>query len=262
MNYLPTILMGYALVVLLLIALFVVQRRTGNAAIADAGWTGGMILLTAWFAYWAAPHTWRTLVVAGLAVGWALRLTHHILFYRVFGRPEDGRYAAMRAFWGEKAQFKLFWFFQGQAAVALVFSVPIWIALLAPRATLQGWDFAGLLVWLLAVGGESLADHQLEQFRHQPANKGRTCRQGLWRYSRHPNYFFEWLHWWAYVCFAVGHSYWWLTLAAPALMLVFLFKVTGIPYTENQALKSRGDDYRQYQATTPVFFPWFPKESK
>jgi len=254
--------MGYALVVLLLVALFGIQRRTGNAAIADAGWTGGMMLLTVWFAFWVAPHTWRTLIVASLAVGWALRLTHHILVYRVIGRPEDGRYSAMRVHWGSQAQFKLFWFFQGQAVVALVFAVPIWIALLAPQTAFQGWDIAGLLIWLLAVGGESLADHQLEHFRQQPAHKGLTCRQGLWRYSRHPNYFFEWLHWWAYVCFAVGHSLWGLTLVAPVLMLVFLFKVTGIPYTENQALKSRGDDYRQYQATTPVFFPWFPKESK
>ena len=87
-----------------------------------------------------------------------------------------------------------------------------------------------------------------------------TCREGWWRYSRHPNYFFEWLHWWSYVALAVGASYWWLTLLSPAVMLYFLVCVTGIPPTEAQALASRGEDYRQYQRTTSVFIPWFPKE--
>ena len=108
--------------------------------------------------------------------------------------------------------------------------------------------------------GETAADRQLEKFREDPSQRGRTCRAGLWRYSRHPNYFFEWLMWMAYALFAIGSPPWgWLTLGCPAVMLYLLFKVTGIPATEAQALRSRGDDYRQYQQTTNIFVPWFPK---
>ena len=105
-----------------------------------------------------------------------------------------------------------------------------------------------------------LADRQLVRFKRRPESRGKTCREGWWRYSRHPNYFFEWLHWWSYVALAAGSSYWWVTLLAPAAMLHFLLNVTGIPPTEAQALASRGEDYRQYQRTTSVFIPWFPKK--
>lgn len=256
-----TLISGLLLVSLFLAVLFYVQQRTGNAGIADAGWTGGMILLAVWYAAWQAPFTIRSLLIAGLAIAWAMRLTHHILHYRVIGRPEDGRYRAMRDYWGEKAPRNFFLFFQGQALGAFIFAIPILVALLAPRATLNAWDALGLVIWLIAVGGESIADHQLETFRTNPAHRGKTCRAGLWRYSRHPNYFFEWIHWWAYVAFAAGHPAWAATLAGPVLMWIFLFKFTGIPYTEKQALKSRGDDYRDYQKTTSVFVPWFPGKS-
>ncbi|MGB0715272.1 MAG: DUF1295 domain-containing protein, partial [Phycisphaerae bacterium] len=84
----------------------------------------------------------------------------------------------------------------------------------------------------------------------------------LWRWSRHPNYFFEWIHWWSYVCLAIGASFWWITLMGPALMLFLVLKVTGIPPTEARAIESRGDAYRHYQATTSAFFPWFPKKEQ
>jgi len=117
---------------------------------------------------------------------------------------------------------------------------------------------AGVLVWVIAVAGEALADAQLARYRSVPANRGRTCRVGLWRASRHPNYFFEWLHWWSYVLLATGSPLWWATLIGPALMLYVLLKVTGIPATEAQAVLSR-PDYAEYQRTTSAFIPWFPK---
>ena len=105
----------------------------------------------------------------------------------------------------------------------------------------------------------SLADRQLSAFKADPANRGRTCRQGLWRWSRHPNYFFEWVHWLAYVPLAWGSSWWPATLLAPAIMLYLVTKVTGIPPTEAQSLRSRGEDYADYQRTTSAFFPWPPR---
>jgi len=155
----------------------------------------------------------------------------------------------------------MFWFFQAQAVVALLFSLPFWAAAQSPVAAWNGWWVLGVCVWLASVAGESLADRQLHAFRSDPVNRGRTCRRGLWGWSRHPNYFFEWLHWFAYVFLAVGSPYLWLTILGPVLMFVFLYRFTGIPYTERQALKSRGADYERYQAEVSAFFPWPPKQT-
>ncbi|HEX5550019.1 MAG TPA: DUF1295 domain-containing protein, partial [Nitrospira sp.] len=97
------------------------------------------------------------------------------------------------------------------------------------------------------------------RFRGKSWNHDRVCREGLWYYSRHPNYFFEWLHWWAYVVMAIGAPGWPLTLIGPVAMGWALLRVTGIPLAEQQALTSKGEDYREYQRTTNAFVPWFPK---
>ena len=112
---------------------------------------------------------------------------------------------------------------------------------------------------MVAVAGEALADRQLAAFQADPGSRGGTCRAGLWPYSRHPNYFFEWLTWVAYAAFALPSPWGWTFVCAPLLMLFLRFRVTGIPMAEEQALRSRGDDYREYQRTTSAFFPWFPK---
>ena len=111
------------------------------------------------------------------------------------------------------------------------------------------------------MAGESIADRQLAAHRNNPSNQGKTCRNGLWRYSRHPNYFFEWLHWFSYAFLTVGLGAGWVmaSLAGPVVMLVFLYRVTGIPYTEAQALRTRRADYVEYQRTTSAFIPLPPK---
>jgi len=255
-----SLLVGVAIVFIWLVILYAIQCRTKDAGVADFGWATSLAFLVAWFAFFEAEPTGRTMLIALLAIAWALRLAFYILFDRVIGKEEDGRYKALREHWRARASFYFFFVFQAQTVVAILFSIPVMIAMTAPGDTWGIWESLGLAVWLVAVGGEWIADKQLAAFRGDPDNKGRTCRTGLWRYSRHPNYFFEWLHWWAYVFFAVGHAYWMVTLAGPALMFYFLFKITGIPYTEKQALRSRGDDYKQYQRTTSVFFPWFPRK--
>jgi len=168
----------------------------------------------------------------------------------------------LRERWGEQAQLWFFLFFQVQATWSVLFSIPFLAACQNPTPGLTAFDVAGLLVWLGAVLGESWADRQLARWRADPANRGKTCRTGLWRYSRHPNYFFEWVHWWAYVLLALGSTWVWIALAGPVVMLVFLFKITGIPYTEMRALATRGEDYREYQRTTSAFFPWFPRTTQ
>lgn len=140
----------------------------------------------------------------------------------------------------------------------VLFSLPL--AAVAGHPAPAPWQLAvAAAIWLVSVGGESLADAQLARFRADPGNRGRTCRSGLWRYSRHPNYFFEWLHWCAYAVAAIGAPLAWLGWLGPVVMYLFLRYISGIPFTEQQALRTRGDDYRDYQRSTPMLFPWFPK---
>ncbi len=253
------ILAGFLIVSGMMVILWLVQRRTRNAGIVDAGWAAAIGILSVFYAATSGGFAPRRLLVAVLVCVWSARLATYIMVDRVLGHPEEGRYVSLRKSWGEKAEKKLFFFYQSQAFFAVFFALP---ALVVAHHTLPQWtgfDPAGVLIWCFSVFNTILADRQLAQFRSQPGNRGKTCRKGWWRYSRHPNYFFEWLHWWSYVALAAGAAYWWITLLAPAVMLYLLFKVTGIPPTEAQALASRGENYREYQRTTSVFFPWFPK---
>jgi steroid 5-alpha reductase family enzyme len=153
----------------------------------------------------------------------------------------------------------MFGFFQLQAALLVLLSVPFLIACLNPQPQINWLEWLGAAVWLVAVGGEGISDHQLKQFKENPANKGEVCQAGLWHYSRHPNYFFEWLVWVAFFLFALGSPLGCATIYCPALMLYFLIRVTGIPMTEDLAVKTKGEKYRAYQRTTSRFVPWFPK---
>ena len=259
MSAVTLVLSGWLVMAAVMAALWVVQRARRDAGVVDVGWAAGLGLLAVLYAVLAAGPPLRRLLVATMAGAWSLRLAWYILVNRVLGKPEDGRYQTLRSKWGDRAQSRFFVFFQLQALVDVIFSLPYLVAMTNPTPGLGVWGVAGVLVWVVAVVGEALADGQLAAFRADPANRGRTCRVGLWRLSRHPNYFFEWLHWWSYVLLAVGSPWWALTLVGPALMPFFLFKVTGIPATEAQALASRGEDYREYQRTTSAFVPWFPR---
>ena len=234
------------------------QRATQNAGIVDVAWTllvGSLSLL----ACLLAPGWTLRRVLLGAALGlWALRLGGH-LWQRVTREREDGRYAALRAQWGDRAQREFFWFFQLQAVAAVFFALP---ALIAGRHTAPAWhglEYAAMLLWLLGWWGERTADRQLDAFRRDPGNRGRTCRAGLWRLSRHPNYFCEWLMWLAVALFAWPAPWGAVALLCPAAMLYLLLRVTGIPATEAHALRSRGEDYRAYQRTTSAFVPWPPR---
>ncbi len=130
----------------------------------------------------------------------------------------------------------------------------------APLSAIAGW--LSLSIWCVGMIGLAVADRQLARFKADRGNRGRTCCRGLWRYSRHPNYFFESIHWWAYAPLAWGTSFGWIALVVPMLLLYFVLFVTGIPPTEAQSLASRGEDYRRYQRTTSRFIPWFPRKER
>lgn len=256
----PLLGLGLAASAVVMVALWVRQRRSGNAGTVDVGWAACLAGMAVLFGALGDGSPMRRVLAAVLGGAWALRLALH-LAARVAGQEEDGRYRALREKWGESAQPKLLAFFLAQAVAAAVFAIPFLVVASDPRATLGPLPLLGVATWLVAVVGEGIADAQLAAFKKSPLAAGRTCRIGLWSWSRHPNYFFEWIHWWAYVLIAAGGPAWWLTLLGPVLMLWLLFKVTGIPYTEEQALKSRGDDYRRYQQTTSAFFPWPPRSA-
>ncbi|MEO5596564.1 MAG: DUF1295 domain-containing protein [Lysobacteraceae bacterium] len=244
---------------LTMVAVWVIAVRADNLGYVDVAWAalmGAMAIAVALSGHGAVlPRA----LIGALGALWGLRLCTH-LFQRVHGEPEDGRYTALRTQWHDR-KLLVFGFFQLQALVIALFAVPLLAAVSNPVAQPTRWIVAGVLVWLLSVGGETLADRQLSQWRNDPANHGKTCRAGLWAWSRHPNYFFEFLHWFGYVLFAIGAPLWWIALSGPLVMFGFVYRVTGIPYTEAQALRTRGEDYRKYQREVSAFFPWPPTHS-
>ncbi len=226
----------------------------------DVAWTYGIALAAVTWLFLLDGYGPRMLTVALLAVIWSGRLGTYILRNRVLRGPEDGRYRDLRAHWGDRQDRNFLLLFEFEALLVVLFALPLLGAMTAPADHWRWLDTLGVVIWLVAVGGESLADRQLSAFLSREENRGSTCRRGLWRYSRHPNYFFEWVHWWAYVAFAAGSPYFWMTLLGPVLMYVFLVHLTGIPHVERRARQNRSD-FAEYEQTTSRFFPWPPKKN-
>ena len=233
------------------------QKNNTNAGIVDVIWAYGMMSAGPWYAMTGTAPLFLKLSLGVLTFSWYWRLGRY-LQQRVLSETEDGRYHAMRKAMKDHVNLGFLLFFLLQAGFIWLLSLPFW----AVAQTTQAQPIAviaALLLAALALYGETTADRQLAEFRNNPEHKGLSCRQGWWRYSRHPNYFFEWLHWFAYPLMGWGGEYqYWLWLA-PVLMFCFLNWFTGIPFTEQQALRSRGEDYRLYQSTTSKFIPWWPR---
>lgn len=261
MTGISLIAFGAASVAVLMLVLWLIHLRTGNAAIVDAGWAGGLALLGAIYAFLGQGYWLRSALVGTMAAIWGLRLAIYLLSTRIIGHPEEGRYQELRRQWKTHISFKFLLFFEFQALLCVVLSVPFLVAARNTSPVMSVLEWVAVAMWLIAMAGEATADAQLNSFKANPANKGRTCQVGLWRYSRHPNYFFEWLIWVAFAMFALPSPGGMWGIASPLLILYFVLRVTGIPATEAQAIRTRGDEYRRYQQTTSAFVPWFPRST-
>jgi steroid 5-alpha reductase family enzyme len=248
---------GVTLAAVVMALLWVWHLKLRNAGIVDGGSAfliGGLAVLYAVLGDGWPP---RRAAIAFMMGSWGARLAVYLAYDRAFGRPEGRRDAERRRAHGENANTWMFWFFEARGAAAVFFSLPALLAAVNRLDAFSPFELAAAGLWMVAFTGEVTADRQLERFKADAANGGRTCEVGLWRYSRHPNYFFEWLMWVAYATFASGSAWGWIAFVCPAAMIVLLLKVTGIPATEAQAIRSAGDAYREYQRTTSAFVPWF-----
>ncbi len=235
-------------------------RKINNYSIVDIVWSYSFLFIVCFFVAFSDGWILRKILLLGMVGAWSLRLGT-FLFWRIYkSHPaEDNRYQNLRKKYAPKVATNFFWFFQFQAWSVVLLCFMFLEISLNPLPEVSTLEKFGFCIWLLAFVGEALADHQMTSFRTDPKNKGQTCKVGLWRYSRHPNYFFESLIWWGFFIFALGTAGTFYTIYSPLIILLLLLKVTGIPPAEAQSLKSRGEAYRQYQRETSAFIPWFPK---
>jgi cyclopropane-fatty-acyl-phospholipid synthase len=259
MPLIVTVVIAFAALVLAFSAVWAWQLKTANAGMIDPVWaaTLGVVALL-YGALGTGSWVNRTLAALG-GLLWGLRLAIH-LWRRNHGKPEDARYRHFRQQWGPAANRNMFAFFQLQAIVSLLLSLAFLVPSYRSKPAAPGWIAVAIAIWIVSVAGEALADRQLQRFTADPTNHGKTCRVGLWRYSRHPNYFFECVHWVAYLALSIGTPWVWLTLAPPLLMAWLLLKVSGIPMLEARAAQTRSG-YAEYMQTTSPLIPWPPRQA-
>jgi len=231
-----------------------------NAGVVDIFWSYNFPVITIILLLFAPGFETRKILLASMVIIAGLRLGTH-LAVRVLKHlhEEEPRYKQIREDWGAGAEAKMAGFFQMQAISNVLLAIPFFISMMNTKTELSSLEYGGAILWAISVIGEATADQQLANFKKNEANKGKVCDTGLWHYSRHPNYFFEWLMWVSYFVFALGSPYGYIAVISPAIILYLLLKVTGIPTTEKQSLKTKGEAFKKYQASTSVFVPWFKK---
>lgn len=246
--------LAFVVLVALFAAFWAWQLKSENAGMIDPIWAFSLGAIAVFYGMASnGDPLARALVAAGGGI-WGVRLGWH-LWRRNAGKREDPRYHRFRKQWGAAAGRKMFWFLEFQTVISMVlslaFAVPAW----RTDTPSVSWAALAVAIWLISVAGESVADSQLRRFVADPANLGEVCRVGLWRYSRHPNYFFECLHWVAYAALSIGSPWIWLTLLPPVLMAWLLMKLSGVPMLEAHLVHSR-PGYAEYMRETSALIPW------
>lgn len=251
---------SFSLVFLMMVGLWVVYLFQRIAGIVDIGWGIGFIL-SAWvYFYLGDGNFWKMLTITLMVTIWAVRLTGHLYLRFRNSEREEPRYSVLYKQWGANALLLFLAMFIFQGVLIIILSLPFLLVSTWSHSSWSAWEAWGMAIWLIGVVGETLADAQLKAFLNNSCNKGKVCKVGLWRFSRHPNYFFEVLVWAGFALFAYPCDWGILAFISPAIMLVLLLKVSGVPVTEAQALITKGDLYSEYQKSTSLLIPWFPKE--
>ena len=244
-------------IALLALAGWALSVRQRNAGVVDSLWPLFFLLGAGVYAVTTDAQGPRALLVLALIALWAARLAVY-LTWRNWGEPEDRRYRAIRARNEPGFAWKsLYLVFGLQALLAWIIAMPLFAALSGP-ASLGALELLGLVLWIAGFAFETIGDAQLARFKLDPANRGRVLASGLWRYTRHPNYFGEALLWWGVFLVAAPAGGAW-TIFAPILMTVLLLKVSGVALLEKD-IGERRPDYRAYIERTSAFIPWPPKE--
>ncbi|HEX7910841.1 MAG TPA: DUF1295 domain-containing protein [Paraburkholderia sp.] len=257
MSFPAAIAIAFAALIASFTAVWLVQLRTRNAGMIDPVWAATLGTVAVFAAAVAAGDPVNRLFVAVCGGLWGWRLGLH-LWRRNAGHDEDYRYRALRDQWGAAAPQRMLGFFLLQAAVSVLLSLAFFVPAYQAAPPTRIAVALALAIWLASVAGEAAADRQLRRFLARPDRAGHVCDEGWWRYSRHPNYFFECLHWCAYAAWALGRPRGWVTLAPPVLMGWLLLRVSGIPLLEAHLLESRAG-YRDYMGRTSALIPWPPR---
>lgn len=234
-------------------AVWLWYRYTNNPSVVDVGWASGLTLSglvyltnTGW--------TLRSLILGLTLIIWGARLGGYLWYSRIRHHIVDKRYTALSDHWKIAKPLGFFLNFQLQGLLIFIISISWYFTSLNAESSLSFLDIFGLFIFTLAILLESISDRQLTQFKKQ--FPGRVCDQKLWHYSRHPNYFFEWLVWCSFALFALSSPFGWLAIMSPLMLYLVMTKITA-PMTEQGSIQSKGELYLQYQRVTPMFFPKF-----
>lgn len=256
-----TAFLGLGLILVAMFLLWLISLKRRDVSIVDPFWGTGFVLL-AWTTYLAqstaAP---RSFLMCGLVTAWGLRLSLYLL-WRNAGHGEDRRYAAMRDYHGPRFWWvSLLTVFLLQAMILWVVAMPILMtATPAAQSAWNFWDIAGIAVWTVGMIFETVGDWQLTRFKANPDNQGKVLRRGLWRYTRHPNYFGDFCVWWGIYLIAVAGGAAW-TFFSPLMMSILLMRVSGVTLLES-TIQKRRPEYAEYCRTTNAFVPGFPKAER
>lgn len=257
-EFVVALALGLAMNLIVMTATWWASVKLDNYSLVDAIWSLSFSAQVIFFAVTLDGWESRRILIALLVSIWSLRLG--LFLARRISRhhpSEDPRYQDLRKDYGANLKMRFLMFFLLQGLSISILTIPFILISQNNREGFHLLEITGAVLWAIAIFGEALADHQKSKFRADPANKGKVGEVGLWKYSRHPNYFFESLVWWSYFLIACAAPWGWTTIFAPLIMLFLLLNVTGVPLSEKNSLESRGEAYREYQRRVSAFIPWF-----
>ena len=262
MEWLTLFGIGLAITLVIMFLCWLWAVKVDNFGIVDAVWSFSFVIHGIVFYVFSEGYDLRKNLMIAMLGLWSIRLGY-FLAKRIYGHhpDEDTRYIQLRAEYKENFKSRFLLFYLYQAVSVSVLTLPFIFVFQNQAPIINIFEIVGFVYWLFALCGEAVADHQMSEFKRLAKSHpemGRTCNIGLWKYSRHPNYFFESNIWWGFFIFMIGSGVYWGVYSA-VIILVLLVKVTGVPPSEVQSLKTRGDEYRAYQKKTSMFVPWFPK---